>query len=187
MDRQARKLKEDANKDDGSEAGSDPVSDEDMTDEMKSSKVTEDAIDPRVDGNKARCENCCTTATGQFHKTNKGLLCNTCHSFWKKTGTMKTKRPSDPSFSRHTLTKTKRKPPRGMYIDREDLESLANGPPGTGESLLRSLDQEIVALKRQVQNNKQIVSQTKHKVSVEINDDLQIPEVSVHISFDTFR
>lgn len=180
MDRQARKLKEDANKDDASENGSDPVSDEDMmTDDLKSSKIPDDPIDPRVDGNKPRCENCCTTATGQFHKSNKGLLCNTCYSFWQKTGTMKTKRPSDPSFTRHSLTKQKRKPPRGMYIDKDDLESLANGPPGTGETLLRSLDQEIVALKRQVQNNKQIISQTKHKVSIEINDDLQIPDVSL--------
>lgn len=183
MDRQARKLKEDANKDDVSDNGSDPVSDEDvMNDDLKSSKITDDPIDPRVDGNKPRCENCCSTATGQFHKTNKGLLCNTCHSFWQKTGTMKTKRPSDPSFSRHILTKQKRKPPRGMYIDRADLEALANGQQGTGENLLRSLDQEIVTLKRQVQNNKQIISQTKHKVSVEINDDLQIPEVSCVVS-----
>lgn len=178
MDRQARKLKEDANKEDGSEGGSEGVSEEEMGEE----KMREEAIDPRVEGKKARCENCCTTATSQFHKSEKGLLCNTCHSFWKKTGTMKTKRPSDPTFTRHTLTKTKRKPPRGMFIDRHDLESLANGPPGTGENLLRSLDQEIVALKRQVQNNKQIVSQTKHKVSVQINDDLQIPEVSVLVT-----
>lgn len=182
MDRQARKLKEDANKEEGSEGGSDAVSEEEGEEKKMREKMREDSIDPRVEGNRGRCENCCTTATGQFHKTNKGLLCNTCHSFWKKTGTMKTKRQSDPTFTRHTLTKTKRKPPRGMFIDPEDLDSLANGPPGTGENLLRSLDQEIVALKRLVQNNKQIVSQTKHKVSVEINDDLQIPEVS---SFDT--
>ena len=91
---------------------------------------------------------------------------------------MKTKRPSDPNFIRHTLTKQKRKSPRGMYIDKNDLEVLANGPARTGENLLRSLDQEIVPHERQIENNKQIVSQTKHKVSVEINDDLQIPVVS---------
>ena len=86
------------------------------------------------------------------------------------------------AHSRPVLAKQqKRKPPKGMYVDKADLLQLATGAAGTGEAMLRALDQEIVSLKRQVQNNKQIISQTKHKISMEVGgaDFSAVPEVVV--------
>lgn len=191
MDRQARKLKEDQ-KGDASDNGSDAGS-EDEGGEGSGSKIMEQVPDSRVDG-KPRCENCCTTATAQFHHTNKGMLCSACYSFWRRTGTMKSaanKRTAggadsgQSAHSRPVLAKQqKRKPPKGMYVDKGDLHQLAKGPLGTGEVMLRTLDQEIVSLKRQVQNNKQIISQTKHKISIEVGstDFTAVPEVRILMS-----
>jgi len=182
MDRQARRLKEDQ-KDDASDAASDA----DGSDGIGDTDEKGDIIDPRVDG-KPRCQNCCTTATGQFHNTNKGMLCNACYSFWRRTGTMKSssskKVETGPSTSTVTSSpvnrsKLLRKPPRGMFIDKVQLEELAQGSSEQGNIILRGLDQEIVSLKRQVQNNKQIISQTKHKITQEIQEDLQgIPDTT---------
>lgn len=176
MDRQARKLKEDA-KDDGSDNVSDIGSE--VGDEA--SKHPE-IHDPRVDG-KPRCENCCTTATGQFHQTPKGMLCNACFSHWRRTGSMKPNagpsKAGKPTEGPSIMEKQTRKPPRGMFVNREDLTLLATGPPGTGDATLKLLDQEIVSLKRQAQNNKQIISQVKHKISLETKGDMTIPTVSL--------
>ena len=57
--------------------------------------------------------------------------------------------PKSAQSLRHSI-KNKRKPPRGMYLKYEDLLALATGPPGQGEAILKSLDAEIVALKRTV-------------------------------------
>lgn len=51
---------------------------------------------------------------------------------------------------RHAPYKHKRKPPRGMFLNNEDLQSIVTGPPGQGEAILKSLDSELVSLKRQV-------------------------------------
>jgi hypothetical protein len=197
MDRQARKLKEDQKgdaSDNGSDAGSE---DEAAAGDAASGKIMNQVPDSRIDG-KPRCENCCTTATAQFHHTNKGMLCSACYSFWRRTGTMKSntgKRSAgtaggadagQTAHSRPQLAKQqKRKPPKGMYVDRTDLFNLAKGPPGTGEAMLKALDQDIVTFKRDVQINKQIISQTKHKISIEVGsaDFTAVPEVRIAFVF----
>lgn len=188
MDRQARKLKEDQ-KADASDNGSDAGSDDELGSEVKGDHVS----DSRIDG-KPRCENCCTTATAQFHHTNKGMLCSACYSYWRRTGTMKSnasKRAAPASgsggdsghaaHSRPVLAKQqKRKPPKGMYVDKCDLLQLATGTQATGEAILNANDQQIISLKRQVQNNKQMISQMKHRISQEVGstDFSAVPEVS---------
>ena len=37
-----------------------------------------------------------------------------------------------------------------MYLNYEDLQVIVNGPQGQADALLKSLDQELVSLKRQV-------------------------------------
>ena len=64
--------------------------------------------------------------------------------------------------------RNKRKPPRGMHLNYEDLVAIATGPPGQGDHILRALDAEIVTSKRQVQNNKQIISLHKAKTKAGI-------------------
>lgn len=55
----------------------------------------------------------------------------------------------------HVLLRHKRKPPRGMYINHDDLVAMAAGPPAPapasqGDQMLKAMDREIVSLKRQV-------------------------------------
>lgn len=174
MDRQARKLtsqKDDAS-DGGSEAGSDNESDS-----GNGTSQNEVAIANVRDG-KPICSNCNTTTSGHFHNTNKGLLCKTCYSYWRRTGSMKSTnvaKKHEIVSARHNQMKP-RKPPRGMHLNFDDIMAIANGPPGQGESILKALDSEVVTLKRQVQNNKQIISQLKHKTAGGI-EEFRPPEV----------
>jgi hypothetical protein len=63
-----------------------------------------------------------------------------------------------------------------MYLNFEDLSTIANGPSGQGDAILKVLDSEVITLKRNVQNNKQIISQLKHKTAGGI-ESYRIPEV----------
>lgn len=60
------------------------------------------------------------------------------------------KRHESQQAGRHNPMKHKRRPPKGMYLDQEDLMAMVSGPPGQAEAILKALDSEIVSLKRQV-------------------------------------
>ena len=44
----------------------------------------------------------------------------------------------------------KRKPPRGMYLDHEDLVTFSVEPEKQSDTVLKGMDGEIIALKRLV-------------------------------------
>lgn len=46
--------------------------------------------------------------------------------------------------------KKQKKPPKGMYLNYQDLMSIASGPAGQGDAILKGLDSELCSLKRQV-------------------------------------
>lgn len=46
------------------------------------------------------------------------------------------------------MIRHKRRPPRGMYINHDDLVAMAASPHG--QLMLRAMDREIISLKRQV-------------------------------------
>lgn len=56
----------------------------------------------------------------------------------------------------NALLKNSGKPPKGMYINHDDLVSLATGPSSQGEQLLKSMDREIVTYKRTVSLSKDL-------------------------------
>ncbi|XP_054261661.1 REST corepressor 1 isoform X2 [Macrosteles quadrilineatus] len=184
MDRQARKLsgrgagagEEGA----GSDAASDLGSNSDSENEDKKwtihrgiqrkscspPRVSEEAKDERGEG--SSCSNCNVTCS-HVHATPKGNMCNTCFTHWKRTGNLRpTVGPTKPR-DRQLLLRNKRKPPRGMYVNHDDLVAMASGPAGQGEQMLRATDREIVALKRQVQNNKQSLSALKRATGAGID------------------
>ena len=55
------------------------------------------------------------------------------------------KRPRNAAGEKH-----KRKPPRGMYINHDDIVTLASNPSAESDQLLSSMDREVVALMSQV-------------------------------------
>ena len=50
----------------------------------------------------------------------------------------------------NSLMKNSGKPPKGMYVNHDDLVALATGPTTQGEQLLKAMDREIVSYKRTV-------------------------------------
>jgi len=56
----------------------------------------------------------------------------------------------EPGQHRHNPMKHRRKPPRGMYLQAEDLKAMVSGPAGQPEAILKNLDSELVAAKRNV-------------------------------------
>ncbi|GBO02172.1 REST corepressor 3 [Araneus ventricosus] len=71
--------------------------------------------------------------------------------------------------ARHNPARSKRKPPRGMHLNYDDLVAIVTAGNGEEDAILRSMDCEIISFKRQVQNNKQIISQLKHKMAAGID------------------
>ena len=68
---------------------------------------------------------------------------------FRRTGTLRTAGAMRTS-ARHNPARSKRKPPRGMHLNYDDLVAIVNGPSGEGDTILRSMDSEIVSFKRQV-------------------------------------
>ncbi|XP_062595549.1 REST corepressor 1-like isoform X1 [Saccostrea cucullata] len=170
MDKQAKKLNKTGDSDEESDSNGKRSGDDEET--------------PKENGKEEKdtCGNCGIRTT-QLHITPKGSLCNSCYQYWRRTGVMRTAGPKrhDHGQHRHNPMKHKRKPPRGMFLNYEDLQVIVNGPQGQAEALLKSLDQELVSLKRQVQNHKQMLSLQKHKMAAGI-DDVKPPETNPRIN-----
>ncbi|XP_073828068.1 REST corepressor isoform X1 [Musca autumnalis] len=116
------------------------------------------------------CSNC-GVACNVLHNSPHGKMCFSCHHHWRRTGN---KRPtSGPFFGKRSRDRNadrhKRKPPRGMYINHDDIVALASANDNQDE-LLANIDREIVSLLSQVQLNKQNISALKRKNSDNLDD-----------------
>lgn len=124
------------------------------------------------------CSGCGVTCS-ELNATPQGKLCGSCYHHWRRTGVL---RPtSGPTFmnkrarNSNLLGKSgdshKRRPPRGMYINHDDIVKLANtaqnnnnAEPNPNDDLLAGMDREIVTLWSQIQLNKQSISGLKRKL-----------------------
>ncbi|XP_041960701.1 REST corepressor 3 [Alosa sapidissima] len=75
---------------------------------------------------------------------------------------------------RHHSQRSKCRPPKGMYLTQDDVVAVSCSTTAAN-TVLRQLDMELVSLKRQVQNAKQLNSSLKQKMETGI-DDLRLPE-----------
>ncbi|KAM5163194.1 REST corepressor 3 [Mantella aurantiaca] len=64
---------------------------------------------------------------------------------------------------RHHSQRSKCRPPKGMFISKDDVVAVSCSP-NAANTILRQLDMELISLKRQVQNAKQINSALKQKL-----------------------
>uniref|UniRef100_A0A8C1LR12 REST corepressor 3 n=1 Tax=Cyprinus carpio TaxID=7962 RepID=A0A8C1LR12_CYPCA len=78
---------------------------------------------------------------------------------------------------RHHSQRSKCRPPKGMYLTQEDVVAVSCSS-SAANSVLRQLDMELVSLKRQVQNAKQLNSGLKQKIEDGI-DEFRLPEGQV--------
>ncbi|XP_067299554.1 REST corepressor 2 [Pseudorasbora parva] len=65
---------------------------------------------------------------------------------------------------RHHPLRARRRPPKGMYLEQEDITALS-ASTDSGAVSIRQLDTQLVSLKRQVQSIKQTNSVLKHNLS----------------------
>ncbi|XP_046802958.1 ABC transporter H family member 2-like [Lucilia cuprina] len=96
------------------------------------------------------CSNC-GVACNILNNSPHGKLCSSCHHHWRRTGN---KRPnSGPYFCKRSRDRNaerhKRNPPRGMYINHDDIFALASANDNQDE-LLANIDREIVSLLSQL-------------------------------------
>lgn len=106
------------------------------------------------------CTNC-RTQTTQLHATQKGNMCSACYQFLRRTGTLRPRHEGRETRTGHRGNKVKRKAPKGMVLTQDYLVSVS----GThGDTHVRPLEVEIVNLKRQIQANKQSISQHKYQL-----------------------
>jgi len=195
MDRQARKLqaqREDTSENTNSKKASTPPAASAAEDSKKDAKppvvetpISDDEDMAAVDASKPTCSNC-GILCHVVHPTPKGDMCGTCHQYYNRTGQLRpTTGPGRKDGSKaggtqkyNALLKNSGKPPKGMYINHDDLVSLATGPSSQGEQLLKSMDREIVTYKRTVQNNKQILSSLTRRNMDRNIDPYRIPDLS---------
>ncbi|XP_048843838.1 REST corepressor 3 isoform X3 [Brienomyrus brachyistius] len=81
---------------------------------------------------------------------------------------------------RHHSQRSKCRPPKGMYLTQEDVVAVSCSSTAAN-TVLRQLDMELVSLKRQVQNAKQLNSILKQKMESGI-DDYRLPESNQKIN-----
>ncbi|XP_056641961.1 REST corepressor 2 isoform X1 [Diorhabda sublineata] len=181
MDKQAKKLntpkEEGAPSEGGSENGSNEESDHDdkkwvfhrgiqRKTGSASSSYSKDSNTTQGEG--GACSNCGVVCT-VTQVTTKGNLCNSCFQHWRRTGTLRpTSGPTGGKRGTPLGARHKRKPPRGMFINHDDLAAMASG--NTGVVMLKAMDRELDSLQRQIQQNKQTISSLKRKHSDSIED-----------------
>ncbi|KAH8325587.1 hypothetical protein KR067_002118, partial [Drosophila pandora] len=93
-----------------------------------------------------------------------GRMCKSCHTHWRRTGN---RRPisgpesNAPRRSTHNSAaaadRSKRKPPKGMYINHDDLTALASCR--NPSVYLAERDRRISALMAEIQKNRQLMEQ----------------------------
>ncbi|XP_078674541.1 REST corepressor 3-like isoform X3 [Branchiostoma floridae x Branchiostoma belcheri] len=190
MDRQARKLasqkdQSDSESESSSSSDMDNDSDSDFDPEKESVVFRSSSVNNGKES--GACANCQTTSS-QLHSTPKGSVCNSCYQYWRyggflpsrRTGVMRAGGPMKSEMSmktsRHMPLRGRRKAPRGMYMNQEDLLAISASPTAA-EALLRQLDTELVSSKRQVQQNKQHLSMSSQmKFTTGSIDEFRPPE-----------
>ncbi|XP_077550893.1 REST corepressor 1-like isoform X2 [Haemaphysalis longicornis] len=193
MDRQARRLA--GSREDASDGGSDAGSENDSDMEVDNAENKEEG--GAGGGSGGPCSNC-GAPMNQAFSSSKGSLCASCFQHWKRSGGCKgglvpggVRKHHHHEGGRQAPARGgggggvggggKRRPPRGMCLQYQDLVAMATGPPGQGDAILRAMDSELVALKRQVQNNKQMISQLRHKTAMGI-ENLRPPEGNTRVN-----
>ena len=70
----------------------------------------------------------------------------------RRTGVIRSAGPKrhESTQGRHNPIKHKRKPPKGMHLDAKDLTDIISEGQCKAESMLKTLDSDVVSLKRQV-------------------------------------
>ncbi|XP_053544830.1 REST corepressor 2 [Bombina bombina] len=89
------------------------------------------------------------------------------------------KEPSVSQYRHHPL-RSRRRPPKGMFLSKSDVAAVCTSPEMPGLSLCQ-LDTQLVSLKRQVQNIKQLNSSLKQSLEAGIAE-MRPPELNIKLN-----
>jgi len=82
---------------------------------------------------------------------NVNNIINLFHTIRRTNGGIRpTLGPPRPNNRHLNVARNKRLPPRGMYVNHDDLQSIASGSNGQGDTVLSAMDDEVVSLKCKV-------------------------------------
>ncbi|XP_052855585.1 REST corepressor isoform X1 [Drosophila gunungcola] len=123
----------------------------------------------------------CNVVCHVLHDSPLGRMCKSCHTHWRRTGN---RRPisgpesNAPRRSTHNCAanadRSKRKPPKGMYINHDDLTALASCK--NPSVYLAERDRKITALMAEIQKNRQMMEQLdKECDSINLEDVVSKP------------
>ncbi|XP_030381311.1 REST corepressor isoform X2 [Scaptodrosophila lebanonensis] len=130
-----------------------------------------DANGDANDGGQARvvvggfCKNCNVVCYILFDSP-LGRMCKSCHTHWSRTGIRRPisgpecivpKRSTNNNAAAAAADRSKRKPPKGMYINHDDITALASCK--NPSEYLAEGDRKIASLMADIQKNKQIMEQ----------------------------
>lgn len=132
----------------------------------------------------------CDIITSELLSTPKGMLCSPCYTYWRNTGGLmrpdhliNKQRLNDNSSSHYksnrlvnntdqdkmkNFHKVLRKPPKGIYLNYDELVSMADS---NNDQIFEVLNRRLLSLKKKVQKNKQNIQNYNiliSKVSSEI-------------------
>ncbi|XP_025421657.1 REST corepressor 1 isoform X2 [Sipha flava] len=132
-----------------------------------SSSAESDPDDKKDLGEGSSKQSCsvCGVFVTMLQQTPKGSMCGTCYTHFRRTngGIRPTLGPPRPNNRHLNVARNKRLPPRGMYVNHDDLQAIASSPDAKGDNILSAVDDEI-------QSNKQDIGQLQKKIKLNINE-----------------
>lgn len=131
----------------------------------------DDKKDPGEGSSKQSCSVCGVFVT-TLHSTQKGSMCGTCHTHFRRTngGIRPTLGPPRPNNRHLNIARNKRLPPRGMYVNHDDLQSIASESSGQEDTILLTMDDEVVSLKCKIQSNRQDIGHAQKKLKLDVSE-----------------
>lgn len=166
MDRQARKLANRSNQDD---------SDEEM-EEANPIEANDSDYDPNKEAKKEDTVGCTGAISSRGERKIKGpdQAAQNPPEVPALGSKVALGRREHQTLQHRHHQRSRCRPPKGMYLTQDDVVAVSCSA-SAANSLLRQLDMELVSLKRQVQNAKQMNSGLKHTLDSGI-DEFKLPE-----------
>lgn len=129
-----------------------------------SSSAESEPDDKKDTGDSKQSCSICGVFVTVLHQTPKETMCGTCYTHFRRTGGIRpTLAPPRSNNRQLNIPRNKRLPPRGMYINHDDLQAIASEPESQGESILSGMEDEI-------QSNKQDIGQLQRKLNLNVNE-----------------
>ncbi|SPP89801.1 blast:REST corepressor [Drosophila guanche] len=129
----------------------------------------------------------CNVVCHVLYDSPVGRMCKSCHTHWRRTGNLRPisgPESNAPRRSNHNSAaivaadRSKRKPPRGMYINHDDLTALATCK--NPSVYLAERDRKISALMVEIQKNRQLMEVLdKECDAINVDDIVSKPAIAI--------